>query len=447
MTLNEKGIYTEAFCLNLDMESPFQWIDKIGVYQNGISDEGRQVIEQAGKLGDVYEKASMTFYPNGTMRIEYTLKDSMYDAFATGSIFRAAIPRSVSTEHTYAVHLAEGILKLDGNTAIKIDPAKPAFYSEYFTKNECFHIPGEVTGEPAEMESNYEAVCDIPYGKAEQHVMDVYLPKEIDFRKPQGAFLIVYGGGWTGGDKSACGVLAQRYASEGYIAVGFSMRNAAVDEEAHKTTTSIYDMLEDIHGVVRKLKEMSDENGWHITQCALKGFSSGGNLALLYAYSRGMEARYFDTEEILPVRFVVDVVGPVDFHDSAWFDDEEWPAEDRTLYTKEGAGRFYAMLLTGASNEGELKGEALEECIHSISPVWYVDQGGGIPTLMGYSARDIIQDPNNGKLLKRHLDERKVENILYTFPNSIHSYGSDPELAQEFHEKTIAYAERYFREE
>ena len=116
---------------------------------------------------------------------------------------------------------------------------------------------------------------------------------------------------------------------------------------------------------------------------------------------------------------------------------------EKVLHT-ESSSPLYAQLLTGAINKGELSEEDIEEAINSMSPVWYVQQGGAVPTLMGYSKRDIIQNPNNGKILKQYLDEAGIRNDLYTFEKSVHTYTADPETAKEFFDKSIEYAQTYF---
>lgn len=306
-------------------------------------------------------------------------------------------------------------------------------------------------GEPQESQERsqigYTELLDVSYGSDPRNTMDIYVPENLDSDKPNGAFILIYGGSWTQGDKWATRDLAKKYAEAGYVATAINMRNAYVNEEAGRTEITIYDMLNDVQGSVRRLKDLSGEQGWNITQCAVYGCSSGGNIAMLYAYSRGSTVAWFDTDEVLPVQFVVDEVGPVDMHESAWAGDEEWPDEDKKFTAFPGAATLYAMLLTGAANEKaveELTEEEKEVFINSMSPVWYVDQFGGAPTVMGYSQRDMAQSPNNGKRLKSHLDAKGVPNELYTFLNSVHGSYADPEIAQEYFDKSIAYAQEYF---
>ncbi len=143
------------------------------------------------------------------------------------------------------------------------------------------------------------------------------------------------------------------------------------------------------------------------------GGSSGANLALTYAYSRGTDVPYFHTEEIFPVRFVVDVVGPVDMHESAWYGDTEWL--ERDIMTLPGAGPLYAELLTGAGNDPNMSEEEKEKYLNAMSPVWYVEKYGAVPTVMGYSLHDPVQNPNNGKRLNEYLDRKSIRNDLIIF--------------------------------
>ena len=269
--------------------------------------------------------------------------------------------------------------------------------------------------------------------------MDVFVPKKLDKNRKNGAFIIIYGGGWTGGSKEGSWSTAISYAEAGYVSVAFNMRNAYYNEQTKKTEVTVFDMLNDVHACVKKLKELSDEKGWNITQVAVWGGSSGANIAMLYAYSRGADMTYFHTEEVLPVRLVVNLVGPVDMHDSSWGQAEGW--ENRPA---PGAGPLYAMLLTGAVNNPDLTEEEKEKYINAMSPVFYVETNRGVPTVMGYSEKDFIQNPNNGKILKRYLDQRLIRNDLFTFPNSNHGAGVSPEDFKAFFDKTIEYAKSYF---
>lgn len=447
MTSGSEGYFNTAFCREINQDGPVQWTDGTQLFYSFLSADAKAVLDAVQTVGDIYEYATLTFYPNGVMKQTYRIKDTIYEAFAENETVASYVPQEMDTQTTYIVDDKQKKITIGDGTTITYDSEKGALYKDNLCKAECYENPAEVVGDGSGLEVDYTLMPNISYGSDERHTMDVFLPKALDATKDNGAFILIYGGSWTGGDKESNWALAKQYASAGFVSVAINMRNCYVDETAGKTVISIYDMLNDVQGSVKKLKDLSDENSWNITQCAMKGFSSGGNIALLYAYSRDTDVPYFDTETILPVRFVADVVGPVDMHDSAWYGDEEWPEADRTMMTAQGAGPLYAILITGMGNKGgveELSETEIEEAINSMSPVWYVENFGGLPSVLGYSARDIIQNPNNGKRLKGYLDAKGVRCDLYTFENSVHGYSDDPQTAQEYFNKTIEYANTYF---
>lgn len=448
--VDENGFFTETFAKKLDLEQPLEYSEFAFLVIILMSDtEARDILLSMEKAGDIYESASVTFYPNGKVVINYTLTETAHRALTKSAVL-TGLKRSAEEVFDYQVYADRGIIRLSDESEWTINKQDGSITREgSILALEIYSLDGEVLDPPPvdeedPVELDYIILKDIPYDDQadDRRRMDVYVPKNLDTSKENGAFVIIYGGGWTGGSKEDVAHVAAKYATAGYVSVAVNMRNAFYDEEIELTTTTIFDMLNDVHDGVKKLKELSDEHGWNITQIATKGFSSGGNIALLYAYSRGTDMPYFNTEVVLPVRFVVNVVGPVDMHDSAWAGDENWP--DRHLFHSPGAGPTYAMLITGFVNNPVWADELVEEAVNSMSPVYYVETYGAVPTISGYSARDFIQNPNNGKILKRYLDEKNVRNDLFTFPNSIHSYDNDPEEARAFFEKVIEYAETYF---
>lgn len=457
--LNEEGFFSKAFCLKLDLDTPAKWKEGTDVFFPD-SEEGKALLNQLERTGDLYEYGSMTFYPNGMAKWSIKYRDEAYAALSGNFLFSLLFPKSeVESEQPYTVDMdSRKITLTKANVELTFDVEGEKIVCPYFLEEEIYSIPGEVEGN-VEGEIKFTRLSDVSYGEYADNTMDVFIPKSLDPSKKNGAFILIYGGAWTSGNNEATVDLAQQYAENGYVAAAINMRNCFFNEATNTTEVTVFDMLNDIQGSVRKLKSLSDENGWNITQCATKGFSSGGNLAMLYAYSRGVSDACFDTEEVLPVRFVADVVGPVDMHESAWYGDEEWPVEWKSLGgIAPGAGPLFTILLTGFINEMDEMSEEernqyiatdplpedLEKCINSMSPVWYIDNGGGVPTVMGYSVNDVIQNPNNGKNLKGHLDGQNIQNDLYMFPNSIHGYSADPELAQEYFEKTLEYAQQFF---
>ena len=76
---------------------------------------------------------------------------------------------------------------------------------------------------------------------------------------------------------------------------------------------SIFRNLDEIDACIKSIKTVLEELGYDTskTNLVLGGASSGAHLAMLYAYSRGQEA-------VLPIKFLIDAVGPVDIKPESW---------------------------------------------------------------------------------------------------------------------------------
>ncbi len=447
-TLNEKGFFAKPFCKTIDLKGSAEYSPIVMLFYVNLKDETKKTADSLKKTSDVFESASLTFYHNGKVKIVYKLTDKLYKTFSERELWPTIVPQQKEEELDYKVDLAKREITLSDGSKYLINMEKESIIREYILTKEVFSLNGKVEGSSTADEKviNYTVLKDLSYDSDlsdERSKMDVYVPNYLDESKNNGAIILIYGGGWTGGSKEDSRVFGEQYASEGYVSVAVNMHNAFYNETTKKTDVTVFDMLNDIHASVKKLKELSDKNGWNITQCATQGVSSGANLALTYAYSRGTDVPYFNTEEVIPVKFAIDIVGPVDMHDSAWNADLDWT--DRNVTTGPGAGPAYASHLTGSANNPNMTEEVKESYLNAMSPVYYVEKYGAVPTVMGYSIKDFIQSPNNGKRLKGYLDKKSIRNDLFTFPNSIHSFNNDPEEAKLFFDKTIEYAETYFK--
>ncbi len=452
--LNENGYFSQSFSKTIDFDEPVEYSDFVMLFYINLDDETKAKADSYAKADMVFESSSLTFYPNGKVRLSYKLLDEFYSTFSERELWSAIVPQQSETVLDYMVDLDHNEIMLSDGSVYTINQSDESITRAFVLANEVYSKTGELvgsqpTGVPAKDQvNNFRVMKDIQFDSEisdEIAKMDVYIPDNLDTNKSNGAIFTIYGGGWTSGNKDGMKSMADIYAQTGYLAVTMNLNNAYHNEQTGVTEVTVFDMLNDLQACVEKLKELSYENGWNITQIAMVGSSSGGNLALTYAYSRGTDVPYFNTEEVLPVRFVADLVGPVDMHESAWYGDEEW--EDRDAMTVPGAGPLYAALLTGSCNNPDMTKEEQEAYLNAMSPVWYVDNGYSVPTVMGYSLQDFIQNPNNGKLLKRYLDQKSIRNDLFTFPNSVHSYANDPEEGQAFIDKSIEYAETYFVED
>lgn len=450
--LNEKGFFAEPFCKTISLNGTVKYAAVVMLFYVNLKEESKKTADSYAKVNDVYDRATLTFYPNGKMRFNYKLTDKLYTTFSERDLWPVMIPQQNETVLDYSIDLAKNEINLSDGSKFTLNLADKSITRSFILETEVYAEDGPVEGTApsgeatSEQAKNFTTMKDVQYDSAlsdDIAKMDVFVPDDLDKTKNNAAMFIVYGGGWTGGSKAGMEALAEPYARAGYVAVTMNLHNAFHNEATKKTEITVFDMLNDLHASVQKLKDLSDENGWNVTQCAVFGGSSGANLALTYAYSRGTDVPYFNTEEIIPVKFAVDLVGPVDMHDSAWYGDEAW--EERAMMTVPGAGPLYAALLTGSCNDPDISEEEKEKYLNAMSPVWYVKNYQAVPTVMGYSKHDPIQNSNNGKILQGYLDEKSIRNDLFVFPNSLHSFSNDPELGKAFIDKSIEYAKEYFR--
>ena len=115
-------------------------------------------------------------------------------------------------------------------------------------------------------------------------------------------FLWIHGGAWVLGNKEEFFELCKYSANVGYISVtmGYTLLNDTSSGHA-----SIYRIIDEItaciKGILLKLKDekINTEN----IQMVIGGGSAGAHISLLYGY--------FIKEPIVPIKFIVNIVGPV----------------------------------------------------------------------------------------------------------------------------------------
>lgn len=252
--------------------------------------------------------------------------------------------------------------------------------------------------------------------------MDICLPRRLDASHGNGVILFLHGGSWIRGTRAFEMHNCKRYAKKGYIA-------AAMDYTLHteEAPVTMERMLDDIDDAVETIKALSERKGWNVAQMAISGNSAGGQLALLYAYSR---------KPVLPLRFAAATVAPIDFHWESW-DFEGARFSPRVALEIVNAG--------SASSFGEqaFRSGLAEAEIRKISPLAAVHPGVP-PTLLGYGAQDSIQNPGNGRRLAAALESAGAEHELVMYPHSGHLLADDRPVMLRYHEKLAGYARRLF---
>lgn len=230
----------------------------------------------------------------------------------------------------------------------------------------------------------------------------------------------IHGGGFTSGDKEDGRYICPYYAANGMIAV--SANYSLTSEEK---PISINQMYAELKNTVQAVKEYCAGQGYRITEMAVSGTSAGGALALLLAYR--------EPESLaVSVRFVFEQSGPVSF------EPEEWGGTDASVC----AG--FASKMTGEPFTAvDVGSEDYQKAIDRISPETFVNEDT-VPTILGYSPRDIVVPPGIKYRLLEKLEESGIIYDYIEFPNSGHGLLHDPDKSEEFYRLTDEYIDRYF---
>ncbi|HLP49837.1 MAG TPA: alpha/beta hydrolase [Chitinophagales bacterium] len=161
-------------------------------------------------------------------------------------------------------------------------------------------INHNITGDTYNAATAY-SLQNISYGGDAQQKMDIYLPanRSADSTK---VFVLVHGGGWTGGDKadysSFLDGLKNLYPN--YAVINLNYRLATAGSPGYP---------KQINDIQAALDEIQLPKYGVSKQYFFFGASAGGHLSLLYAYA-------FDGNHY--VKAVCNTVGPTDFTDTAY---------------------------------------------------------------------------------------------------------------------------------
>ncbi len=142
---------------------------------------------------------------------------------------------------------------------------------------------------------------------------DLYVPESASRTGKHTVILFIHGGAWVSGFKMQVNPYVQEFARRGYITA--TIKYTLLKKEMNDASLSIFRDLDEIDACIKSIKKaLEDEDlGFDTTKTELVigGASSGSHLAMLYSYSRGDAAA-------LPIKFIVDAVGPVNIKPDCW---------------------------------------------------------------------------------------------------------------------------------
>ena len=166
------------------------------------------------------------------------------------------------------------------------------------------------TGGANENEFNVNGNEDY-FGSKSNNNFDLYVPKNLAKNQKHAVILFIHGGAWISGFKTDVNSYVHAFANKGYITatIKYTLLKKSMDDRS----LSIFRNLDEIDACIASIKSALEDLDFDTskTNLVIGGASSGAHLAMLYAYSRGDRSP-------LPIRFVVDAVGPVDIKPANW---------------------------------------------------------------------------------------------------------------------------------
>ena len=149
------------------------------------------------------------------------------------------------------------------------------------------------------------------YGSKSKNNFDLYVPKDLERNDKHTVVLFIHGGAWVSGFKTDVNEYLYEFTNRGYITA--TMKYTLLKKTMDDASLSIFRNLDEIDACIKTIKSTLEELGFNTskTNLVLGGASSGAHLAMLYGYSRGHYSA-------LPIKFLIDAVGPVSIKPSTW---------------------------------------------------------------------------------------------------------------------------------
>ena len=140
---------------------------------------------------------------------------------------------------------------------------------------------------------------------------DLYVPHSTPRNDKHVVVLFIHGGAWVSGFKTEVNPYVHEFANRGYVTA--TLKYTLLKRTMDDTSLSIFRNLDEIDACIASIKSVLEELEFDTskTNLVIGGASSGAHLAMLYSYSRGSKSQ-------LPIRFIVDAVGPVEIKPETW---------------------------------------------------------------------------------------------------------------------------------
>ena len=253
-----------------------------------------------------------------------------------------------------------------------------------------------------------------------QLILDAW-PADMKRRKgPRPAIVKVHGGTWVSGSRRNLTLWNSWFNKLGYHVFDVDYRMPPPERWL--------DQAGDVKCALNWVRAHAPEYNVDTTRLILMGYSAGGNLAMLAAYSH-------DNPELKPscglpvkVKCVINLYGPVDMN---------------TLYVSTGSENFVQPKMRQYIGGGPSE---FNDRYHLLSPVNHINNDAP-PTISIYGERDRIVPFREGIAADNALKQFNVPHELYILPETDHAFDANWTYfsTQIAREKIRAFLDKYAR--
>lgn len=236
--------------------------------------------------------------------------------------------------------------------------------------------------------NDYRSELNVAYGSDPLQKLDIYLPNLSNDNQASLTMIMIHGGGWKEGDKGYINSLVDRLKAQ--------KKNVAVLNINHRLTfmagIKLNEQLADIGSVVNFIN--SNKTKYNLSsRTVLFGYSSGGHLALMYAYQNTTNTN---------IKAVIGLVAPTDLSISDL---------QKSIVDKNGENLIELMVGVPYSQK--------PEAFTQSSPLYIVSQKAQ-PTLLLYGDADQTVNYSQGEKLFEKLKTMNVKTTFKKYPQGTH---------------------------
>ncbi|MDR2376379.1 MAG: alpha/beta hydrolase [Treponema sp.] len=252
------------------------------------------------------------------------------------------------------------------------------------------------TGETP-VEIRYTQYQNLSYGSHERNVVDISIPD----RAARGTILFIHGGIWMYGGKENRPIFLDTFRDQFIVA---AMNHRYIDETIH-----IEDLEDDVAAAVTYIRDFSLQNHAEPGKLIVIGHSSGAHLAMLYTYKRHKISP-------IPLAFCVDMAGPADMGDIAFFYNFKKLKLEKIFYSLAEKGAGYDIVEGDITSEGY--SETGRQVLAALSPLSFL-AADTPPTIIAHDVADALVPYSNSTALNSALNVYGVDHYFMALYSGI----------------------------